>query len=558
MKRTSMILNILISGLILAGCGADKTVAQQTAGESAPTESVREEINENASDDEYNEEQNEELNEEPIEDTNEEASEKVVPEDTATIIDEIWIKNFDKEFLESDDYNPLFPERCFYVKGVRVHIPTTVRGFEKLFGVTFTSNTYTGYETVFKDDNGKQLKVEFVSDERAKICGDEDFDEKIKDLPIIGVYNDITEGSKKWGLLGANDVTFEDVPDEDDDQPENDYGYTKWGGKYDEGYRFYPDCYQAYYLYLNGRLPEEFIEAETEYISDYSDIKYSDITLDALDEMFLIADWGIWGYTYDKKDAKLRRILTDDKPENYGSHEGTLIYESDPESLKSSEPHNHTEYYVYNRYGARWLLTTLERWQDENYTVHHIKDEVEIDKDAYIEARKIYGDGPVFEERVISSIVYGFSMNKGIYRTIMNHKDEIGLESIGYDPDLKPDGMVTPSFSTDSETDLDDEIDPEGGPDGDYETLQNAMNAAGYKVDVYNNEGFTVVVDAPDGYVNVREGCGTEYAIVDQIPNNTILHIGECHVDSNGTIWGELVEPEIMGYIALSQAKQIE
>lgn len=26
MKRTSMILNILISGLILAGCGADKTV----------------------------------------------------------------------------------------------------------------------------------------------------------------------------------------------------------------------------------------------------------------------------------------------------------------------------------------------------------------------------------------------------------------------------------------------------------------------------------------------------------------------------------------------------
>ena len=94
--------------------------------------------------------------------------------------------------------------------------------------------------------------------------------------------------------------------------------------------------------------------------------------------------------------------------------------------------------------------------------------------------------------------------------------------------------------------------------DGDYDTLRTALREAGFDVDTYGLDGFDVVVEAPDGYVNVREECGTEYPIITQLSNGTEVYIGECFVNSKGQLWGAITEPEFIGYIALSQVQQVK
>ena len=103
------------------------------------------------------------------------------------------------------------------------------------------------------------------------------------------------------------------------------------------------------------------------------------------------------------------------------------------------------------------------------------------------------------------------------------------------------------------ETDPDDEL-----MNGDYETLTNALKDIGFDTEKYGTDGFWVEVSAPDGYVNVRQGYGTEYPIISSFDNGFVLYIGECHVDEKGIVWGELAEGDFTGCVALSQTKQID
>ena len=526
MKKPQLIIVFAISILILSSCGSKK--ADKEVDSAVEKESVAEENNEDSSD--------EDAEHEPV-------------EKTANIIDEIWLNNYDKEFMESEEYNPLFSERCFYVKGVRVHIPTTVRGFEKLFGTTFTTVVDSGYYSVCEDDNDYVLQVEFIGEDREKYSGDSEYDEKMKDVPIIGFYYDDTPYGKKHCILNVNDVTFEPVPQEGHDSA-NEYGYDSSVYVDKTIYRFYPDCYQAYYSFLNGSLPLEYRdEGLDEFIPEAVDVQYGDVTLDALDELFYFTDCSVAIITYDKIDRKLRLLYWTEETDSLSTFYGILIYRYDPKGFQ--DYYDLTKYYVFNRYGKKWKLAELERWQDDNYNAHHILNGKEVDEDTFSNANRLYGYPGSIQSSGIEMTVWGFKnrLSQSSYETIMRHKEEINLEAIGYDPNAKPEDGVDEKDSNEES----DEI-----MDGDYATLRTALREAGFDVDTYGLGGFDVVVEAPDGYVNVREECGTEYPIITQLSNGTEVYIGECFVNSKGQLWGEITEPEFIGYIALSQVQQVK
>ena len=75
-----------------------------------------------------------------------------------------------------------------------------------------------------------------------------------------------------------------------------------------------------------------------------------------------------------------------------------------------------------------------------------------------------------------------------------------------------------------------------------------------YDVDYY------VVVDAPDGGVNLRYGAGTEYPIQldDLIPNGTILHIDAEARANNGKYWGATQYDGYYGFVFLGHTKKTD
>ena len=466
------------------------------------------------------------------------------PEKTANIIDEIWLDKYDREFVASKDYNPLFFDRCFYVKGVKVHIPTTVRGFEKLFGAEFTSAVHYGYYSNFRDDSGLEIQVEFMEKDKDDLGGQKDYDDKLKDVPIIGFYYDDTPYGKEHCILKVYDVSFESVPQEGKDCA-NDFGYdvnANIGDTDKSLYRFYPDCYQAYYLYLNRKLPAEFIDDGLDIsVPDYNRVEYGDVTLDTLDEMFCWFNFDVQVLTYDPIDRKLRRIYTTTELDSLSTEDGVLICSFDPEGFQ--DYYELTDYMIFNRYGKQWQLARLERWQDENYNKHHTIDGNEVDEDTYIEASRLYGNRGSFGGAGIELTVWGFRTNDGSYEKIMDHREELKLDAIGFDPDARPENT--------------DKTDAEEKIDGDYDILRDALTDAGFDVDRYGLGEFFVIVNASDGYVNVREECSTTSAVVTQIPNGTQIYVGDCHVDEDGRLWGALTEPEFIGYVAMSQVKQV-
>lgn len=375
------------------------------------------------------------------------------PEQTAGVLDKAWLEAFDRDFVESEDYNPLFADRCFYVEGVRVHIPTTVRGFERLFGTTFT---VTGEEAfTFRDKRDYYLKVEFAYEDAERCRDGNSYDDRIKDVPILGFTHN-PESQKD--ILSVNHVTYEPVLEARDEERfyENKFGYYSAAGVAGTHYYFYPDCYQAYALYMSGTLPAELIEAGTESGLDCSMVSFGDVTLDAMDEMFVFQDDAVYGFTYDTADRKLRRIYYAEPVEmgyydiNYldtggiGSEaEGTLNIEEYVDTPSEDSRHNSRRncVFVLNRYGKMWQLAELERWQDENYDLHCRLNGEEVDEAAYSAARDLYVPVDCFRNVPnIDLLRAGRRNNDFGYKSIMSHKEELEpyLEAVGYDPDARP------------------------------------------------------------------------------------------------------------------------
>ena len=75
-----------------------------------------------------------------------------------------------------------------------------------------------------------------------------------------------------------------------------------------------------------------------------------------------------------------------------------------------------------------------------------------------------------------------------------------------------------------------------------------------YDVDYY------VVVDAPDGGVNMRWGAGAQYGKVreEMIPNGAVLHIVREARADNGKYWGDTEYEEDYGWVILGQTRKIE
>lgn len=94
--------------------------------------------------------------------------------------------------------------------------------------------------------------------------------------------------------------------------------------------------------------------------------------------------------------------------------------------------------------------------------------------------------------------------------------------------------------------------------DGDYDSVRKAMNKAGFYAESNSDTfDFWVIVSAPDGGVNVREECGTEYPIIySMVPNGTRLHVDQVYLNASGSLWAGIDNLEKHGYIALSQVKR--
>lgn len=71
-----------------------------------------------------------------------------------------------------------------------------------------------------------------------------------------------------------------------------------------------------------------------------------------------------------------------------------------------------------------------------------------------------------------------------------------------------------------------------------------------------SSASYDVTVAAPDGYVNVRSGPGTEYDVISSAGNGTVIHIDKEATASNGKRWGQGSAGGAYGWIALSQVKK--
>ncbi len=293
----------------------------------------------------------------------------------SSTVDEAHIKAYNEAFKNSDSYDPVFEERCVYINGIRAYLPVTVKDYEQLFDVEFTSAVPSLWGAYYVTKDNMSVKVMFPGE----YLEDKDFDflNEGKSIPIVG-FDPKTRPAEKENLWNEYQVEFEDVPKE----KINDYGYYYTGSDF---YEYYPACYQAFYLYLNGMMPEECIEGNLYFIDsivdyaggeDYVQVGFGDATCDALDEMFIKtkSDYYENGYndvrvfTYDSIDKKIREIYyswldVEDQYRNYdiGVSNGML----EEQDWAGNQNSRNITYTAYNRYGRGCNYSTTEYWFDD-------------------------------------------------------------------------------------------------------------------------------------------------------------------------------------------------
>lgn len=387
-----------------------------------------------------------------------------------TVLDEEHFEKYNEDFRNSDRYDAVFENRCFYINGTKVYMPTTVRGFEKLLDTEFTSVSFDGgYWINYCNDNREILSVLMPSEEKSEVTGSDFLDES-KDIELSGIIFSSKEMQDSKDIWLKYQVEFESVGYEQ----VNEYGYYKsYSMKGDSPtYRFYPACFQAYYEYIKETLPQQSYNSDYDYrissIIDYSggednvQIGFGDVTCDALDEMIIMTKSEYYedGYrdvrifTYDTKDKKLREIYYEflDIESIVGRHDyvsvGTGILSLETRIDNMEEASERISYTVFNRYGSEWKVADFQtRYDRQTYEKSYLVNNTAVTKEEYYDIKDIYDNGGLYFsylDGVIGELSTTATLTaQGMYINDLSYKDlkeaikKIDLDAIGYDADQK-------------------------------------------------------------------------------------------------------------------------
>ncbi|MBQ0027127.1 MAG: hypothetical protein KBS96_00850 [Lachnospiraceae bacterium] len=400
------------------------------------------------------------------------------------IFDENHFNTYNIDFKNSKSYDPVFENRCMYINGSRVYIPTTVREFERLFGTEFVEvdkGAMGGW--AYKNDKHQLLKVLIPYEDREQLTENDSF-EASKDVSILGfVYCDKSYKNEEdiWHNM---DVRFEEVGRE----TVNEFGYYISASPYEgaTSYRFYSPCYQAYYDYIMGTINPEIFNDELEYgiqdIIEYSrgeenvEIAFGDVTCDALDEMIIktksFTDPNEYTcakvFTYndiDKKLTEIEYISCDVEPtvgrlDDIYAETGMLVQYIRIDN--SYEQSTRSEYSVYNRYGSSWRYVELmDRYDKSVYEWSYLINGNPVSKEEYQAKKESLRNGSTYYSPmdkaldVLSSTATlasqaDYTGDKNLSKVRLKKAiAELDLKSIGYDANQKNDYSIDADYSQD-------------------------------------------------------------------------------------------------------------
>lgn len=479
-------------------------------------------------------------------------------ENIMPVVDSKFYEQYNEDYRNSCEYDAIFEQRCFYLDGNKVYIPTTVRGFERLFNTEFTKSDFNGgYFINFYNDDMELLSVLLPSEKRQEIVEGGDL-EKLKDIVLSGVIfeqNESINGGKD--IWCRYNVEFEPVAKEE----VNEYGYYIGSNMRmnDTCYRFYPACYQAYYEYITGTLPQRSFYNEFGFrwdsIIDYAGkenitIGFGDVTCDALDEMIIETKpenypegfHDIRIFTYDTVDKVLREIYYTSIESDGVADElfsvGTGMLNVETHTYTSDEEVRNNDFIVFNRYGYCWNVASFQwRFDKRTYEKSRVANGRNVTEDDYYNEMHIYDRGGIARYGIddvlkqLSNV--GTLTAQGVYRNSLSYAElkkniaKLDLESIGFDSDMQ---------LGDNALDMENQ---------DYYEMTDSTG---------EDSLFSVIVTATDGGVNLRSGPSKDYdVLVSMIPNDTHLDVFDIITNSEGKEWYKVDYNGIKGFVAASQ-----
>lgn len=259
---------------LLLGCGREETslVEESTQYDGVETLVEKEKTTSKVADEQ----------EEKVEDENVEEA----------LLNNAYFEEYEQQYLNGTTYNPVFKNRCFYIDGVRVQMPNSIREIEELFNTRFVNGmtiarNYT--YCVLIDEYNRGILVR-LSREGTALFKSGEIDE-VKDLPIlsIAIHEDDSkfkiDGVQYQSLLRLYNVTFEDV-----NESVNDFGYIKYKEDSLNVYVYVPEELYVYHMFLKGEIPDTiYVSGEVPFDAkhegdDFYQSYYSDYDYDAVYE----------------------------------------------------------------------------------------------------------------------------------------------------------------------------------------------------------------------------------------------------------------------------------
>ena len=226
-RRIMSIICVTMALFCITGCGNNK--AEQTVVNDKPTVTAKKEEPDSTN----------------IETEDKVTDQKPSPEKTdATepsserLLDAAYFEEYDRQYVQSETYNPVFENRCFYIDGVRVHMPDRVGDLEELFNTHFVDALHLSGDSrvLLVDEKDEGIAIEYDKSELPdetfhSFAGDfspeyEESLQKLMQTHIITLY--MREDKDTHGVNGIQypdilkkyNVTYEEVDDN-----LNDYGY---------------------------------------------------------------------------------------------------------------------------------------------------------------------------------------------------------------------------------------------------------------------------------------------------------------------------------------------
>jgi len=303
------------------------------------------------------------------------------------ISDEARLLEFNEKIRGNERWNLLFEKRCFYVDGIKVYMPTTVKEYQELFNTEFTgAYLYNGSSMdrtcgiEFKDENNNGCTL-VIWDENDEFPSEpKDLVEFCLDKEVVGII------PKKYAndFFTMYNITFENV-----ENKINEYGYY-YGGNIGGGpIEYIPEEIMAYLYYINGELPTEmqgngYIEFNEITAAEFT---VEDMTADGIAELIFSSELYGYGFAYDKQNHTLNLIYEGDM---YNVKIDENLYKESFYDERTGDEYAY--YYLYHIDGSNELLVSQYTYMNEETCMreYYINDQI-VTKEEYDDIASKYG-----------------------------------------------------------------------------------------------------------------------------------------------------------------------